>query len=38
MQELAAASLRRLRDWGVAEDQLAALARSGDARRTISFR
>jgi RND family efflux transporter MFP subunit len=38
MQELAAASLSRLRNWGVAEDQLAALARSGDARRTISFR
>jgi len=38
MQELAAASLSRLRNWGVAQDELAALAKSGDARRTMSFR
>ena len=38
MQQLAAASLTRLKNWDISDEQLKALASSGDARRTLSFR
>jgi RND family efflux transporter MFP subunit len=38
MRELAQASLARLKNWDVSEEQLKALAKSGDARRTLTFR
>lgn len=38
MQQLADASLARLRNWDVSEEQLKELARSGTAKRTLTFR
>ncbi len=38
MQQLAAASLTRLKNWDISDEQLKALASSGDSRRTLSFR
>ena len=38
MKELAEASLLRLRNWDISEEQLKALAKSGDAKRTMTFR
>ena len=37
MQQLAEASLRRLRNWDVSERQIRALARSGEIRRAMTF-
>ncbi|TXI71956.1 MAG: efflux RND transporter periplasmic adaptor subunit [Dokdonella sp.] len=37
-QQLAAASLLRLRNWDISEEQLQALARSGEATRTLTLR
>jgi len=38
MQQLAEASLLRLKNWDVSEAQVKTLARSGETRRTLSFR
>lgn len=38
MQQLAEASLLRLKNWDISAAQLKTLARSGEARRTLSFR
>jgi Cu(I)/Ag(I) efflux system membrane fusion protein len=38
MQQLADASLARLRNWDVSEEQIKELARSGTAKRTLTFR
>lgn len=38
MAQLAEASLNRLRNWDVSEAQVKALAKSGEARRTLTFR
>lgn len=38
MKQLAESSLARLRNWDISEEQLKALARSGDAKRTLTFR
>ena len=38
MQQLAEASLARLRNWDVSEEQLKELARSGASKRTLAFR
>ncbi len=38
MQQLADASLLRLKNWDVSEAQLAALQKSGESRRSLSFR
>ena len=38
MRQLAEASLARLRNWDVAEEQVKALAQSGAARRTLTLR
>ena len=38
MQQLADASLARLRNWDVSDEQLKALAASGAPKRTLSFR
>lgn len=38
MRQLAASSLARLRNWDVPGDQIDALARGGDVRRTVTFR
>lgn len=38
MQQLAEASLLRLRNWDISEEQLKALAAGGEARRTLTFR
>ena len=38
MQDLANASLQRLRNWDVSPEQVKALADSGEARRTLIFR
>ncbi len=38
MQELADASLQRLRNWDISAEQLGALAESGEAKRTLTFR
>jgi RND family efflux transporter MFP subunit len=38
MQQLADASLVRLRNWDVSEEQVKALAASGTAKRTLTFR
>ncbi|MBL8318400.1 MAG: efflux RND transporter periplasmic adaptor subunit [Burkholderiaceae bacterium] len=37
MKQLAESSLTRLRNWDLSRDQLAALAKSGEAQRTIVF-
>jgi Cu(I)/Ag(I) efflux system membrane fusion protein len=38
MRQLAEASLQRLKNWDVSAEQLQALAKSGEARRTLTFR
>ena len=38
MQQLAESSLQRLKNWDISEEQVKALARSGDAKRTLTFR
>jgi len=38
MRRLADSSLARLRNWDISDEQVAALARSGEARRTLTFR
>jgi len=38
MQQLAEASLLRLRNWDISEQDLKALAASGEVRRTLTFR
>ena len=38
MRQLAESSLLRLKNWDVSEEQVKALARSGEARRTVTFR
>jgi len=38
MQQLAEAGLARLRNWDVPEAQVKALARSGESKRTLTFR
>ena len=38
MRQLAEASLLRLRNWDVSEEQVKSLARSGETRRTLTFR
>ena len=38
MQDLANASLQRLRNWDVSPEQVKALADSGEAKRTLTFR
>ncbi len=38
MKQLAEASLARLRNWDLSPDEIAALVRSGEARRTITLR
>ena len=38
MRQLAESSLQRLKNWDISDEQLRALARNGDARRTLTFR
>ncbi|RZI42416.1 efflux RND transporter periplasmic adaptor subunit [Herbaspirillum sp. HC18] len=38
MKQLAESSLARLKNWDISEEQVKALARSGEARRTMTFR
>ena len=38
MQQLADASLQRLRNWDISEEQIKALTKSNQTRRTVSFR
>ena len=38
MQRLADASLARLKNWDISEEQVRALAQSGETRRTLTFR
>ncbi|HQU80898.1 MAG TPA: efflux RND transporter periplasmic adaptor subunit [Azonexus sp.] len=38
MQQLAESSLQRLKNWDISEEQVKALARSSDAKRTLTFR
>ena len=38
MQQLAESSLQRLKNWDISEEQVKALAKSGDAKRTLTFR
>jgi RND family efflux transporter MFP subunit len=38
MRRLAEASLARLRNWDISDEQVAALAQSGETRRTLTFR
>lgn len=38
MQQLAAASLQRLKNWDISEEQIKNLAKSAEARRTLTFR
>ena len=38
MKQLAESSLARLRNWDLSSEQIAALVRTGEARRTITFR
>ena len=38
MQQLADASLQRLKNWDISSEQVQALAQSGQARRTLTFR
>ncbi|QDX80372.1 efflux transporter periplasmic adaptor subunit [Denitratisoma sp. DHT3] len=38
MRQLAEASLARLRNWDIAEGEIKTLARSGQSRRTLTFR
>jgi len=38
MAQLAESSLARLRNWDVSDEQIAALERTGEAKRTVTFR
>ena len=38
MKQLAESSLTRLKNWDISEEQVKALARSGEVKRTLSFR
>lgn len=38
MRQLAESSLARLRNWDISEEQVKALAKSGESRRTLTFR
>ncbi len=38
MRQLADSSLQRLKNWDISDEQVKALARSGEARRTLTFR
>lgn len=38
MRQLADSSLSRLRNWDISEEQVKSLAKSGEARRTLTFR
>ncbi len=38
MRQLADSSLMRLKNWDISEEQVKTLARSGEARRTLTFR
>lgn len=38
MKQLADSSLLRLRNWDISDEQIAALTRTGDTRRTLAFR
>jgi len=38
MQQLADSSLARLKNWDISEEQVKALAKSGETRRTLTFR
>ena len=38
MRQLAEASLTRLKNWDISEEQVKALAKSGETRRTLTFR
>jgi len=38
MKQLAESSLQRLKNWDISEEQIRALARSGEAKRTMTFR
>jgi Cu(I)/Ag(I) efflux system membrane fusion protein len=38
MKQLADSSLQRLKNWDISDEQIKALAKSGDARRTLTFR
>ena len=38
MRQLAESSLARLRNWDISEEQVKSLARSGETRRTLTFR
>jgi len=38
MKQLAESSLTRLKNWDISEEQVKALAKSGEARRTLTFR
>jgi Cu(I)/Ag(I) efflux system membrane fusion protein len=38
MKRLAESSLLRLRNWDISDDQIRALAQSGESRRTLTFR
>jgi len=38
MQQLAESSLQRLKNWDISEEQVRALAKSGDSKRTLTFR
>lgn len=38
MKQLAESSLLRLKNWDISEEQVKALAKSGEARRTMTFR
>jgi RND family efflux transporter MFP subunit len=38
MKQLAESSLQRLKNWDISEEQVKALARSGDVKRTLTFR
>jgi Cu(I)/Ag(I) efflux system membrane fusion protein len=38
MQQLAESSLQRLRNWDISDEQIKALASSGEAKRTLTFR
>ena len=38
MQQLAESSLQRLKNWDISDEQIKALASSGEAKRTLTFR
>lgn len=38
MKQLAESSLMRLKNWDISEEQIRALAKSGEAKRTLTFR